>query len=117
MLLRTAYIISILSIFLFTSCASKSDVSIIDTYTDFPQEQELKSKTILLDTALFRYPFRLHIGNDKAVVLDLHGTDYSFMRSAILIFITYLLLGSVGMHRKICFLPKIFDGMGLFGGH
>lgn len=72
------YISSIIFVFHFISCSSKSDVSAIGTYTDFPQEQELKAKTILLDTALFRYPFRLHIGNDKAVVLDLHGTDYFF---------------------------------------
>lgn len=78
MLLRIAYIISIASIFLFISCTSKSVISGKETYTDFLQEQELKAKTIQLDTALFRYPFRLHIGDRKAVVLDLHGTEYFF---------------------------------------
>ena len=76
--LRIAHIISIAYIFLFISCTSESVISGKKDYTDFPQEQELKAKTILLDTALFRYPFRLHIGDRKAVVLDLHGTDYFF---------------------------------------
>ncbi len=29
-----------------------------------------------MDTALFRYPFRVRVQGDKAVVMDLHGTDY-----------------------------------------
>lgn len=33
---------------------------------------------MLLDTAVFRYPFRVRIQSDKAVVLDLHGTDHFF---------------------------------------
>lgn len=78
MVLRIVCIISIISGFLFTSCTSKSSVPATTIYTDFPQEQEVKAKTVLLDTALFRYPFRLHVGNDKAVVLDLHGVDYFF---------------------------------------
>lgn len=115
--LRIAYIISIAYIFLFLSCTSRSVISGKEDYTDFPQEQELKAKTILLDTALFRYPFRLHIGDRKAIVLDLHGTDYFFMHSVILISVTCLLSGSVEMHRRTCFLLKIADGMGLFCGH
>lgn len=78
MRLRIACIINVISVFLFISCTPKSVSSVKGTYGDFPQEQELKSKTILLDTALFRYPFRLHIGDGKAVLLDLHGVDYFF---------------------------------------
>ena len=47
-------------------------------YVDFPEVRELKAKTIQLDTALFRYPFRVHAWDNKAVVLDLHGTDHYF---------------------------------------
>ena len=43
---------------------------------DFPQTRELKGTVISLDTALFRYPFRIRVRGDKAVVMDLHGTDY-----------------------------------------
>lgn len=42
---------------------------------DFPQEKELKGEIVQLDTALFRYPFRIRIEGDKAIVMDLHGTD------------------------------------------
>lgn len=73
-----AYIINIILFFSLFSCTSKSDVFINSRYKDFPQEQELKAKTIILDTALFRYPFRIHVQGDRAVVLDLHGTDYYF---------------------------------------
>lgn len=45
-------------------------------YAEFPQTRELKGKVIPLDTALFRYPFRIRVQEDKAVVMDLHGTDY-----------------------------------------
>lgn len=78
MMLRIAYIISVISILLFISCTPESIDSSKKAYTDFPQEQELKARTIRLDTALFRYPSRLHIRDGKAVVLDLHGTDYFF---------------------------------------
>ena len=77
-MLRIAYIISVISVLLFISCTSNPVASGKTSYTDFPQEQELKAKTIRLDTALFRYPSRLHVRDGKAVVLDLHGTDYFF---------------------------------------
>lgn len=77
-MLRIAYIISVISVLLFISCTSNPVASGKTSYTDFPQEQKLKAKTIRLDTALFRYPSRLHVRDGKAVVLDLHGTDYFF---------------------------------------
>lgn len=46
------------------------------SYTDFPRTEELKGTVIPLDTALFRYPFRVRMQGDKAVVMDLHGEDY-----------------------------------------
>lgn len=45
---------------------------------DFLQEKELKAETVTLDTALFRYPFRIRIEGDKALVMDLHGADYYY---------------------------------------
>ena len=45
------------------------------SYTDFPRTLELKGRTLPLDTALFRYPFRIRVQGDRAVVLDLHGED------------------------------------------
>ncbi|WP_195407841.1 BF3164 family lipoprotein [Bacteroides congonensis] len=45
-------------------------------YSGFPQEKELRGEVIELDTALFRYPFRIRIKGDKAIVMDLHGSEY-----------------------------------------
>lgn len=60
------------------SCTSRPLTSMHGTYIDFPQVQELKARTIPLDTALFRYPFRVHVNGNRAAVLDLHGTDHYF---------------------------------------
>lgn len=58
-----------------SSCTQKTVATSV-VYTDFPQTIELKAKVQPLDTALFRYPFRIRVQGDKAVVMDLHGTDY-----------------------------------------
>lgn len=69
--------INIILFSLFISCTSPSQQKNLN-YEDFPQTKELKAKEILLDTAVFRYPFRIRIQKDMAVVLDLHGTDHFF---------------------------------------
>ena len=63
---------------LFISCGTKNKeyANNVFPYSQFPQEKELKGEVIELDTALFRYPFRIRIEGDKAIVLDLHGSDY-----------------------------------------
>ena len=67
-----------LSFFLFISCDHKHKeyVGNVLPYSRFPQEKELEGEVIELDTALFRYPFRIRIEGDKAIVMDLHGSDY-----------------------------------------
>ena len=45
-------------------------------YSEFPEERHLSAQVIELDTALFRYPFRIRIEGDKVIVMDLHGTDH-----------------------------------------
>lgn len=47
-------------------------------YTDFPETKKLSASLQVSDTALFRYPFRIRVQGDKAVVMDLHGTDCYF---------------------------------------
>ncbi|WP_300905690.1 BF3164 family lipoprotein [uncultured Bacteroides sp.] len=63
--------------FLFVACASAPEER-IKPYSDFPEVKELITRTVPLDTALFRYPYRICVQGDKAVVLDLHGTDCFF---------------------------------------
>lgn len=71
-------IINILYLFFLLSCTSQSTVPIDNRYADFLEVRELKAKTIQLDTTLFRYPFQVHVWDNRAVVLDLHGTDHYF---------------------------------------
>lgn len=54
------------------------DERTMSSYVDFPETRELTARTLLLDTALFRYPYRVRVQGNDAVVLDLHGTDYFF---------------------------------------
>lgn len=45
-------------------------------YSDFPEERQLKGEPIELDTAIFRYAFRIRVNDDKVAVMDLHGYDH-----------------------------------------
>lgn len=47
-------------------------------YTSFPDEKALRAQVISLDTALFRYPFRITVKDSIALVLDLHNADHFF---------------------------------------
>lgn len=69
--------ISLLSLFFLFSYGVKKQENIV-SYTFFPQEKELKGETVMLDTALLHYPFRIRIEGGKAIVLDLHGVDYYY---------------------------------------
>ncbi|WP_369893276.1 BF3164 family lipoprotein [Bacteroides sp. AN502(2024)] len=65
--------------FLFLLSCGKKEKEYADNvyaYSEFPQEKELKGGVIELDTALFRYPFRIRIEGDKAIVMDLHGSEH-----------------------------------------
>lgn len=62
-------------LFLLAACTSAPRKAGL-VYADFPETHELKGEAIPLDTALFRYPFRIRVQEDKVFVLDLHGTDY-----------------------------------------
>jgi len=59
----------------FFSCAPQLDKT-TERYVTFPKERQLEARSIALDTALFRYPFRVKVDGDKVAVMDLHGTDY-----------------------------------------
>lgn len=67
----------ILFIIITASCSVPKTESVVH-YSEFPQEQHLVGKDLLVDTALFRYPFRIWIEGKRAVVMDLHGTECFF---------------------------------------
>lgn len=99
-----------LSALSFSSCTQKKVATSV-AYMDFPQTIELKARVQPLDTALFRYPFRVRVQGDKAVVMDLHGTDY-FCHVFHYPGFRYLLRSASGARLpKRCFLLKISDGM------
>lgn len=60
------------------SCLQSKKPLIADNFIKFPNEINLSAQTIELDTALFRYPFRIWIEVNKAIVMDLHGVDNYF---------------------------------------
>lgn len=67
----------LLSLFYSFSCATKENQK-CSSCIKFPQEKELKGNTVELDTALFRYPFRIQIEGDKAIVMNLHEADHYY---------------------------------------
>ena len=50
----------------------------LNAETTFPETKALHGRTIPIDTALFKYPWRIRVNGDRAVVEDLHGPDYFF---------------------------------------
>ena len=67
------FIISIL----FFSCAVEKNKP-YGSYDNFPEEKELTAHVVELDSAMFRYPFRVKIEKDKVVLMDLHNWDNYF---------------------------------------
>lgn len=71
----------------------------------------LKGEIVPIDTALFRYAYRMRVQGDKAVILDLHNADYYsitiIMYLLIPIFNISLLLESVGKVRVSPFMRRI----------
>lgn len=57
-----------------TACMSGSRTG-VKVYDGFPETRRLTAEVMPLDTALFRYPYRIRVQNGRAAVLDLHGTD------------------------------------------
>lgn len=104
-----------LSVFLLSSCASKPTEASV-AYGDFPQTIALKGTTVPVDTALFRYPFRIRVQGDKVAVMDLHSTDHF---CHLFHYPDFRYLASLGKRGKLpvrCFHRKISDGMGNFCG-
>ena len=63
-----------MAFYAFTQTFSKADHSEIT----FPVMEELKGRTIPVDSAMFRYPYRLEVREDRVVIEDLHGPDHYY---------------------------------------
>lgn len=74
---RQHLLIGLTTFVLLTACTPQTRKD-INTYKDFPQTVELRAEMVPIDTALFRYPFRIRTQGDTVVVMDLHGADHFF---------------------------------------
>ncbi|WP_455636027.1 BF3164 family lipoprotein [Parabacteroides sp.] len=70
------YVYIVLLIGSLASCSESSRH--FPRYKDFPDEKALNAQVIHLDTALFRYPFRVAVKDGIAIIMDLHNVDYFF---------------------------------------
>ena len=87
---------------IFTGCTSDLPKDRM-LYVSFPKEETLHSKVIQLDSVYMRYPFRVHVSGDQAVVLDYMVLMCIAIFFIILISIICLRLAGEGIHRKRCF--------------
>jgi len=71
---QTIYTIIIISALL-TGC-NTSPKQTYDRYGEFPETITLQAEIIPLDTAIFRYPFRIAVWENIAIVQDLHNADH-----------------------------------------
>lgn len=67
------YVYIVLLIGSLVSCSESSRH--FPRYEDFPDEKALNAQVIHLDTALFRYPFRIAVKDGIAIIMDLHNAD------------------------------------------
>lgn len=105
-----------LFVLFFSSCTQKSAETVV-VYGDFPQTIGLKGQTVPLDTALFRYPFRIRVQGDRAVCSICMARSTSAMLSAIPASAISPLSASGERRPKNSFPWKISDGKGIFCGH
>ena len=70
------YVYIVLLIGSLVSCSESSRH--FPRYEDFPDEKALNAQVIHLDTALFRYPFRIAVKDGIAIIMALHNADCFF---------------------------------------
>lgn len=71
-----SFISSIILFLFILSCAEKDKP--YSCYTEFPTEKSLTANKVELDGTRFRYPFRVKIEGDKAILMDIHNMSSYF---------------------------------------
>lgn len=59
------------------ACADSSE-SGISSYAEFPEERRVSAQEIAVDSTFYRYPYRVRIKDDLAIMLDLHPDGYYY---------------------------------------
>lgn len=75
MAIALKFLINILFLFSFLACTSVPVHKGI-LYTDFPETENLTACILPMDTAVFRFPFRIKMQGDTVAIMDLHGMDH-----------------------------------------
>lgn len=65
------------SLFLLLSCSKSRDYNYL-SYEDFPSKESLYAEVVHLDSATFRYPFRIFAEDSILFIMDLHNIDNYF---------------------------------------
>ena len=63
---------------IFLSACSASSNSGIGTYAEFPEERVVTVQEIPMDSLFYRYPYRVKIKGDVALVMDLHPDKHYY---------------------------------------
>ena len=101
---RFAYVL-LIGISAIISCTD-SPGTYYPRYSTFPNEKAISARVIELDTALFRYPFRVVVKDSIAIVMDLHNADNYFHAFTYPNWKHIVSFGNGVKDRKKCFRPK-----------
>lgn len=71
-------VVGLLLVSLYVFTIPKEEEAAMPSGYTFPETIALKGETVPVDTALFRYPWRIRAKGDRAVVEDLHGVDHFY---------------------------------------
>ena len=61
------------------SCSGSPD-PLYPRYTTFPDEKIVATQEISIDSAFFRYPYRVAVKDSIAIIMDLHNDSHYFLR-------------------------------------
>lgn len=59
------------------SCSGSPD-PLYPRYTTFPDEKMVATQEISIDSAFFRYPYRVAVKDSIAIIMDLHNDSHYF---------------------------------------
>ena len=59
------------------SCSGSPD-PLYPRYTTFPDEKIVATQEISIDSAFFRYPYRVAVKDSIAIIMDLHNDSHYF---------------------------------------
>lgn len=74
--MKSSLYILLIGFWIIVTACSSSSTSGYPRYADFPEMVEVTVDETVLDSACFRYPYRVEIGSGLAVLMDLHNDSH-----------------------------------------